>query len=419
MTYRVKQGDTLDADRGRVLRRSRADAVFIIAENKMLQGARKLDPASGCTIPVTREIATAKGDTFESLAGQYLGDAKRATFLAEVNDMRRPMHCRRAPMLVVPFAVAHVAQRAESLAAVATTFYGDRNRPTRCARTTGSTRRRSRRARRSSCRRCTCARGPSTRRRSTPTRRSATSSEARAPPMPRPRCRSRAAAWREGDFAQVRDHARADREAARLPRHADGGRGRHVARQGARRVRGQGRGGRGCSSRCTRARPTTRCRRTPSRRRCSTRGAPPAARFDEARGDHRARRTRAAARSHRRPPAHRARARGRVAAADRGARRGGARRPTCPRRTCRRFRGWQADGRAIARRQRRARHRRRRGCGGAAPKTLAALGRLRAKLTAAHADASSRSAGWAHGEPSSRRRSACSPRRRRASRQCR
>src|ERR1700677_5127934 len=85
ITYRVKSGDTLDLVAAE-LYGYHGDVAVLVADNK-LQHPRPLHPGERIKLPGTREIATAKGDSFESVAATYLGDARRAMFLAEFNGM--------------------------------------------------------------------------------------------------------------------------------------------------------------------------------------------------------------------------------------------------------------------------------------------------------------------------------------------
>ena len=123
-SYRVKQGDTLELIAAEFYGDHAKTTVFIAEENK-LKPPYKVYPGERIKVPVTREIATAKGDSFESLAKQYLGDARRAAFLAELNRMQPSDLLATGTVLAVPFHVAYVAQNAESLAQVSTTFFGD------------------------------------------------------------------------------------------------------------------------------------------------------------------------------------------------------------------------------------------------------------------------------------------------------
>jgi LysM repeat protein len=122
MPYRVKPKDTVEiiaaeqyGDRGH--------AVFIIAENKLKNG--RVLPYTRIKIPITREITTDKGDTFESLAQTYLGDPRRAPILAEYNELDVSDTPATGTALTIPFHVTHVAQGNESLNQVAAQLLDD------------------------------------------------------------------------------------------------------------------------------------------------------------------------------------------------------------------------------------------------------------------------------------------------------
>ena len=116
-TVRVKQGDNLDILAAEYYG-DRKHKIFILAENH-LQHERPLKAGEKLKIPVSREVVTAAGDTFESLAAQYLGDAKRGTFLAEFNNDMSPDETLAAgTTLSIPFHVPHVAAETETLASI-------------------------------------------------------------------------------------------------------------------------------------------------------------------------------------------------------------------------------------------------------------------------------------------------------------
>lgn len=120
---RVHQGDTLDLLAAEYYG-DRAQAVWIATANHLTHG-RTVHGGDRIKIPIAREIVTAKGDTFESLAATYLGDAGRAEFLAEANAMSIEDSLAAGTILYIPLHVTHVAQAAESLAQVAQTYLGD------------------------------------------------------------------------------------------------------------------------------------------------------------------------------------------------------------------------------------------------------------------------------------------------------
>lgn len=121
--YRVRQGDTLELIAAEFYG-DRRDAKLIALENH-LRKPRPLGPGERLRIPIDRAIVTSKGDTFESLAQTYLGDARRAGYLADFNGMSTDASLPTGTQLSIPFHVTHVATDAESLAKVAEDYYGD------------------------------------------------------------------------------------------------------------------------------------------------------------------------------------------------------------------------------------------------------------------------------------------------------
>jgi LysM repeat protein len=121
-TYRVKPKDTLDLIAAEYYG-DRQYAAFIIAENKLKD--RKVTPYARLKIPVTRDIVTQKGDTFQTLAETYLGDKARAQPLAEYNELDVTETPATGTQLTIPFQVTHVAQGNESLVSIAQTYLDD------------------------------------------------------------------------------------------------------------------------------------------------------------------------------------------------------------------------------------------------------------------------------------------------------
>lgn len=122
-TIRLKPKDSLDLIAAEYYG-DRQAAVFIIAENK-LKTPVKLAPYTRLRIPVTRDIVTEKGDTFETLAEKYLGDHKRAQVLADFNELDVAETPATGTPLTIPFQITYVAQATESLASIAQTYLDD------------------------------------------------------------------------------------------------------------------------------------------------------------------------------------------------------------------------------------------------------------------------------------------------------
>jgi LysM repeat protein len=123
VAYRVKTGDTLELIAAEYYG-DRAQTPWIVTENKLTHGKKPV-PGDRIKVPITREIVTAKGDSFESLAAAYLGDASRAAFLADANSISIEDSLAVGTVLLVPIHVAYVAQQPESMAQVAQQFFGD------------------------------------------------------------------------------------------------------------------------------------------------------------------------------------------------------------------------------------------------------------------------------------------------------
>jgi LysM repeat protein len=123
MPYRVKPGDTLQLIAAEYYG-DRNQAIFIMVENKIAH-PRPLKPGERLRIPVSREVTTSPDDTWETLAGAYLGDPRRAPFLADFNNMSSQESVSAGTTLHVPFTVTHKAESNETLANIAAAYFGD------------------------------------------------------------------------------------------------------------------------------------------------------------------------------------------------------------------------------------------------------------------------------------------------------
>jgi LysM repeat protein len=121
IAYRVKQDDTLDVIAAEYYG-ERAHAKLIVAENKL---KKRVQPGQRLRIPITRDIVTDRGDTFESLAQTHLGDARRAVVLADFNERDVSDIPPVGTQISIPIQITHVAQGQESLASVAAQYWND------------------------------------------------------------------------------------------------------------------------------------------------------------------------------------------------------------------------------------------------------------------------------------------------------
>ena len=123
VVYRVRQGDSLELIAAEFYG-DRNKAMFIVTENKLTR-PRPLRPGERLRIPVSHEITTSPGDTFESLAMTHLGSARRGAFLADWAGLSHDDSLPAGTAITIPLTVAHVAQATESLADIARLYFGD------------------------------------------------------------------------------------------------------------------------------------------------------------------------------------------------------------------------------------------------------------------------------------------------------
>lgn len=125
VAYRVKKNDSLELVAAEFYG-DRGHQILLVEENK-LQKPRSLQQGDRLRVPVTREITTVKGDTFESLANTYLGDSRRAQFLADFNQMSADADpvLPTGTAITIPMHVTHTATAPESISQVAVAYLGE------------------------------------------------------------------------------------------------------------------------------------------------------------------------------------------------------------------------------------------------------------------------------------------------------
>jgi LysM repeat protein len=121
--HRVKPGDSLELIAAEFYG-DRTKAVFIMVENKLTH-TRPLRPGERLRVPVSREVTTSPGDTFESLAAVYLGSARRGRFLADFNGISADDSLPAGTLITIPFTIAHTAAATESISDIAKAYFGD------------------------------------------------------------------------------------------------------------------------------------------------------------------------------------------------------------------------------------------------------------------------------------------------------
>src|SRR5256885_2096865 len=123
VSYRVHESDNLELIAAEFYG-DRAEAIWIVGANKLRKG-KQVQHGDRIKVPVTHEIVTNKGDTFESLATTYFGDASRASYLAEANAMSIEDSLATGTLLTIPLHITYTAQGSETLASIAQLYLGD------------------------------------------------------------------------------------------------------------------------------------------------------------------------------------------------------------------------------------------------------------------------------------------------------
>ncbi|HTE49422.1 MAG TPA: LysM peptidoglycan-binding domain-containing protein [Kofleriaceae bacterium] len=121
--HRVQRGDTLELLAAEYYG-DRRHKIYIMVENR-LDHARDLKPGERLRIPVSTEVTAGVGDTLPNLAAQYLGDERRAKYLAEFNGLDPDGTVAAGMSITVPLRVTYRAARRESLGAIAAGLFAD------------------------------------------------------------------------------------------------------------------------------------------------------------------------------------------------------------------------------------------------------------------------------------------------------
>ena len=102
----------------------RRHKIYIMIENGF-DHARELKKGERLRIPVSADVTVGVGDSLETLAAQYLGDARRSVFLADFNGLAADGALAAGLTLSVPLRVTYRAAGVERLEAIAQALFAD------------------------------------------------------------------------------------------------------------------------------------------------------------------------------------------------------------------------------------------------------------------------------------------------------
>jgi LysM repeat protein len=121
--HKVRKGDTLELLAAEYYG-DRNHQIFIMVAND-LQHPRALVAGEKLKVPASREVIADVGDTFDNVAGAYLGDARRGRFLAAFNGVGADESLAAGTQLSIPFQITHTAAGNERLADISAAYFGD------------------------------------------------------------------------------------------------------------------------------------------------------------------------------------------------------------------------------------------------------------------------------------------------------
>jgi serine/threonine-protein kinase len=126
IVHTVRKGDTLDLLSAEYYGRRDLAALIMLANG--MTRARSLKPRERLAIPTAWKVKIAEGDTLSGLAKQYLGDERRASFLAELNHIPLGATLTIGDEIAIPYPAAYTATGKEDLSSLASRYYGERDK---------------------------------------------------------------------------------------------------------------------------------------------------------------------------------------------------------------------------------------------------------------------------------------------------
>ncbi len=123
--YVAKRGDTLATISLKFYGRVDRERILVTA-NGLGEGAA-LVPGARIDVPATTHHRVTQGETWETIAEQYLGEARRAEALALANESMPWIPVERGREIVIPYVLRYVARPGDSTPSIAYSFLGHRD----------------------------------------------------------------------------------------------------------------------------------------------------------------------------------------------------------------------------------------------------------------------------------------------------
>jgi serine/threonine protein kinase len=123
LIHRLSKGETLAALAEQYYGDYRK-SIYLINRNRISHPAR-LRPGRDIAVPLITHHQIGIGDSLAKLAGRYLGDTRKAKFIAQFNATGEDSPLKLGDRIRIPFELRHKVRRGQTLASIAKLYYGN------------------------------------------------------------------------------------------------------------------------------------------------------------------------------------------------------------------------------------------------------------------------------------------------------
>ncbi len=124
----VQEGETLASISERYYGKVQFEKLLVAANALERQGGSPIVPGMRLEVPAAWHYRVRQGDTWDGLAQQFLGGAKRSVVLSQANGSSPWLTPAEGAEIVIPYNLTLVLSRDESIVSIALRYLGDSNK---------------------------------------------------------------------------------------------------------------------------------------------------------------------------------------------------------------------------------------------------------------------------------------------------